>query len=258
MTASASTSGPPTASSPRATGTSMDTVSLDSPPDGLGGARVRQGPADRARRTATGQLEFGWAAKRNPQPLAAVKRLFATEDDVTDRSHARSRSRRPPAIFFRQIQERAAAAGLDLDRAVVTIPANSRGAARFRTKICGRPGGHRGRSPCSTSRPRQRWPTARRIGDGERVLVFDWGGGTLDVTVLQNIEGAFMEEASKGIQRLGGIDLDEAFRGGGPAKVPDGLARSTRSTSSGQGEALDAGRDPLLAARRRHGRGHPR
>lgn len=52
---------------------------------------------------------------------------------------------------------------------------------------------------------------AKTIRDGDRVRAFDWGGGTLDVTVLQNIDGAFVEEASKGIQRLGGIDLDDAF-----------------------------------------------
>jgi molecular chaperone DnaK (HSP70) len=52
---------------------------------------------------------------------------------------------------------------------------------------------------------------ARRIGSDQRILVFDWGGGTLDVTVLQAVEGAFIEQASKGVQRLGGLDLDAAF-----------------------------------------------
>ena len=41
--------------------------------------------------------------------------------------------------------------------------------------------------------------------------MFDWGGGTLDVTVLQAVEGTFIEQASKGIQRLGGLDLDAAL-----------------------------------------------
>ena len=41
--------------------------------------------------------------------------------------------------------------------------------------------------------------------------MFDWGGGTLDVTMLQSFDGVFIEQASKGIQRLGGIDIDEAF-----------------------------------------------
>jgi molecular chaperone DnaK (HSP70) len=62
----------------------------------------------------------------------------------------------------------------------------------------------------------------RHIADGDRVLVYDWGGGTLDVTILRSVGGVFMEEASKGIQRLGGIDLDAAFAAAMRAKVPAG------------------------------------
>lgn len=51
----------------------------------------------------------------------------------------------------------------------------------------------------------------RAIGQNQRILVFDWGGGTLDVTVLEAVGGVFIEETSKGIQRLGGIDLDWKF-----------------------------------------------
>ena len=39
--------------------------------------------------------------------------------------------------------------------------------------------------------------------------MFDWGGGTVDVTVLRYEEGLFEEEASRGIAELGGLELDE-------------------------------------------------
>jgi molecular chaperone DnaK (HSP70) len=42
------------------------------------------------------------------------------------------------------------------------------------------------------------------------------------VTVLQNIDGAFIEEASKGVQRLGGVDLDDAFAAEIRSKLPAG------------------------------------
>ena len=45
-------------------------------------------------------------------------------------------------------------------------------------------------------------------GDDQTVLVVDWGGGTLDVTVLELVDGVFLEHASKGVQRLGGLDFD--------------------------------------------------
>ncbi|MFJ8198218.1 Hsp70 family protein [Streptomyces sp. NPDC096152] len=40
-------------------------------------------------------------------------------------------------------------------------------------------------------------------------LVFDWGGGTIDVTVLEHYDGIFDEMASRGITALGGLEFDE-------------------------------------------------
>lgn len=202
-----------------ASGSSMETVSLDKPPGEwaeLGFDRVL--PTVLADRS--GALEFGWLAKRNPNQLAAVKRMFQTDDDVTIGSH-HLKVEEAAAVFFRQIKERAAHSGLHLDSAVVTIPANSRGAARFRTKISAGLSGIEVialvNEPTAAA-----MAYAKTIRDGDRVLVFDWGGGTLDVTVLQNIDGAFIEEASKGIQRLGGIDIDAAFAAAVRAKLPAG------------------------------------
>lgn len=197
----------------------LETVALDQPPVDwaeLGFDRVLPTVLADDR----GTLEFGWKAKRNPNKLAAVKRLFKTDDDVQIGSH-HLRVEEAAAVFFRQIKERAAASGLYLDRAVVTIPANSRGAARFRTKVSAGLSGIEVlalvNEPTAAA-----MAYARTIRDGQRVLVFDWGGGTLDVTVLQNVDGAFVEETSKGIQQLGGIDLDEAFERSLRSRLPVG------------------------------------
>lgn len=155
---------------------------------------------------------FGWEAKKQSEgKLEAVKRLFATDDDVQIGTQ-RLRVEEAAAMFFRHIQQRAAEVGnvAHLDQAVVTIPANSRGKARFRTKVSAGLAGIEVMALINE-------PTAaamahaRAIGENQRILVFDWGGGTLDVTVLQAIEGTFIEQASKGIQRLGGIDIDQAL-----------------------------------------------
>ena len=166
---------------------------------------------------------FGWAAKRQPAgKLEAVKRLFATEDTVTIGDQT-LKVEVAAALFFRHIQEQAAAQGIlgRLDRAVVTIPANSRGLARYRTKLAA---GLAGMEVLALINE----PTAaamafaHAIGQRQRVLVVDWGGGTLDVTVLQAFDGVFIEQASKGVQRLGGLDIDDAFR----AAVRPGIAGS--------------------------------
>jgi molecular chaperone DnaK (HSP70) len=197
----------------------IETISLDEPPQEwatLGFDKVL--PTVIA--DIGGELAFGWRAKRSPNKLEAVKRLFAKEDTVTIGGKTRQ-VEEAAGLFFRQIKNKAASAGLTLNQAVVTIPANSRGVARFRTKITA---GLSGIEVLALVNE----PTAaamaygRNIADGHRILVFDWGGGTLDVTVLRNIDGVFMEEASKGIQKLGGIDLDETFEAALRHRVPTG------------------------------------
>jgi molecular chaperone DnaK (HSP70) len=159
-----------------------------------------------------GQPTFGWRAKTmEGAKLEAVKRLFATEDQVVIGSQKLD-VETAAAIFFRHIQGRAAASGLmeRLDRAVVTIPANSRGKARYRTKLSAGLAGIEV-SALINEPTAAAMAHARAIGENQRILVFDWGGGTLDVTVLEAVNGVFIEETSKGIQRLGGIDLDLKF-----------------------------------------------
>jgi molecular chaperone DnaK len=196
----------------RASGTSVEAVKLDDQVpiewEGAGFDLVLPSVIG----FADGRPTFGWPAKQQTSDrLEAVKRLFATADTVTigDRE---LKVEEVAAMFFRTIQSRVAQAGFTtrLDRAVVTIPANSRGRARYRTKLSA---GLAGIEVAALINE----PTAaamahaRAIGQNQRILVFDWGGGTLDVTVLQSIDGTFIEQSSKGIQRLGGLDVDAAF-----------------------------------------------
>jgi molecular chaperone DnaK (HSP70) len=170
---------------------------------------------------ADGKPIFGWPAKKlRDNKLEAVKRLFATDDTVKI-GPTELKVEEAGAIFFRHIQQRATAQGLAtrLDRAVVTIPANSRGLARYRTKLSAGLAGIEVlaliNEPTAAAMAH-----AQVIGQNQRILVFDWGGGTLDVTVLQSYEGTFIEQSSKGIQRLGGLDIDAAFMAAVLPRVP--------------------------------------
>lgn len=200
-------------------GGDVSTVALDEPPQ-----EWAELGFDKVLPTVIAQngdsIDFGWRAKRNPKRLDAVKRLFATEDEVLVGSRT-MKVEEAAAIFFRQISTRATEAGLDLDAAVVTIPANSRGVARFRTKVSAGLSGIEVlallNEPTAAA-----MAYARHIDDDQRVLVFDFGGGTLDVTILRSVEGVFVEEASKGVGRLGGIDIDRAFADTVKRRVPAG------------------------------------
>ncbi|AWI32228.1 Hsp70 family protein [Streptomyces tirandamycinicus] len=80
---------------------------------------------------------------------------------------------------------------------------------------------------------RVRYVTARLL-QGElddaavEAFVFDWGGGTIDVTILEHYDGVFDEMASRGITALGGLEFDEALVKQVLAKLgspPDRLTR---------------------------------
>ncbi|GAA1740308.1 Hsp70 family protein [Luedemannella helvata] len=205
----------------RATAKTVEAVQLDTPP-----ADWHQAGFDRVLPSVIGIVDgrppvFGWEAKRlGSGRLEAVKRLFATDDTVTI-GNEQLKVEEAAAIFFRHIQAKAAGAGFTsrLDQAVVTIPANSRGLARYRTKLSAGLAGIEVMALINE-------PTAaamahaRAIRQNQRILVFDWGGGTLDVTVLQSFEGTFIEQSSKGIQRLGGLDIDTAFLASVLPRIP--------------------------------------
>lgn len=152
---------------------------------------------------------FGWAAKqRTTDRIAAVKRLLRAEDVVQlSDSDETFFIETIASYLFARLRDGAKAAGVDATDAVVTVPANSRGLARHRTKIAAGMVGLNVRALLNEPTAAAMAAAFHEQGD-RKLMVFDWGGGTLDVTVLDAVEGVFIEKASKGIQSLGGLDLD--------------------------------------------------
>lgn len=152
---------------------------------------------------------FGWAAKQRPGSLSAVKRLLRAEE-IAEVDGVEYVVEEIATMIFGHLKRASQRQGVSFDQAVVTIPANSRGIARHRTKLAAGMAGVQVMALINE-------PTAAAMAYSmassheESMLVVDWGGGTLDVTVLRNVEGVFMEQASKGIQQLGGLDLDAAL-----------------------------------------------
>jgi molecular chaperone DnaK (HSP70) len=155
------------------------------------------------------RLCFGWEAKQQSGGrFDAVKRMFATQLDFTvDDSGDALAVEEVATMLFAELRRRAIASGVTADQAVITVPANSKGRARHRTKLCAGMAGFEvlaliNEPTAAAMAYAQRHPEVRQL------LVFDWGGGTLDVTVLQSIDGVFIEQASSGLPRSGGIDFD--------------------------------------------------
>jgi molecular chaperone DnaK len=156
-----------------------------------------------------GRLCFGWEAKQKTEGrFDAVKRMFATQlDYALDDAGSALAVEEVATMLFSELRRRTIANGVTADQAVITVPANSKGRARHRTKLCAGMAGFEvlaliNEPTAAAMAYAQRHPETRQL------LVFDWGGGTLDVTVLQSIDGVFIEQTSSGLPRSGGIDFD--------------------------------------------------
>ncbi|MER6348042.1 Hsp70 family protein [Streptomyces sp. NPDC001595] len=171
-------------------------------------------------------LCFGWSAKcETAEPQDAVKRMLASRPRAMEEGELAPagtvpeehevwlgdepfRSTAVAAALFEQMRAGVRRNLREMEEAVVTVPANATGAARYRTRAAARLAGIKVKALINE-------PTAAAIsyahdfpGEG-RFLVFDWGGGTIDVTVLEHYDGIFDEMASRGITALGGLEFDE-------------------------------------------------
>lgn len=99
----------------------------------------------------------------------------------------------------------------EITGAVITVPANFNDAQRQATKEAGERAGFVVERIINE-------PTAAALAFGidnmeteGKILIYDLGGGTFDVTVLEMIEGSLDVMASRGVNQLGGRDFDEAI-----------------------------------------------
>ena len=117
------------------------------------------------------------------------------------------------ALLRDVVQKVIAAEGAPPERVVLTHPANW---GPFRRELFDEvPAGRRGRGAAMVTEPEAAaayYATSRRLDDGEIVAVYDLGGGTFDATVVRKRpEGLEILGTPEGIERLGGVDFDEAI-----------------------------------------------
>ncbi|MFE1173113.1 Hsp70 family protein [Streptomyces sp. NPDC058773] len=154
---------------------------------------------------------FGWEAKlRSEEAAEACKRLLKNDEYVTIRGRRFAATTVAAGVF--QAMRKGAEHNLTaIDQAVITVPANATGAARYRTRAAAQFAGIEVLALLNE-------PTAAAISyvhelrEARTILVFDWGGGTIDVTVLDYQDGFFEELASRGVTELGGLEIDRRLR----------------------------------------------
>ncbi|MDD1718919.1 MAG: molecular chaperone DnaK [Methanoregulaceae archaeon] len=164
--------------------------------------------------TKDGQLLVGEPARRqtvsNPDgTVLAAKRKIGT--DHVYRIHGKTYTPQQISAFLLQKIKRDAEAflGEEVKKAVITVPAYFNDNQRTATKDAGTIAGLEVVRLVNE-------PTAASMaygldkGTDHKILVFDLGGGTLDVTIMEFGGGTFSVLSTSGDTQLGGTDMDKA------------------------------------------------
>ncbi len=163
--------------------------------------------------TKTGERLVGQVAKRqaitNPdRTISSIKRDMGTDRKVSidDKSYS---PQEISAMILQKLKSDAESyLGETVSQAVITVPAYFSDAQRQATKDAGKIAGLEVLRIINE-------PTAAALAYGldkdsdQKIMVYDLGGGTFDVSILEIGDGVFEVLATSGNNRLGGDDFDE-------------------------------------------------
>ena len=160
-----------------------------------------------------GEIIVGGAAKRqmvtNKDTVYSIKRLMGTNEKV-EANGKKYTPQEISAMILGDLKKTAEAyLGEKVTKAVITVPAYFNDAQRQATKDAGKIAGLEVERIINE-------PTAAALAYGldkqdenQTVLVYDLGGGTFDVSILELGDGVFEVKSTSGNNKLGGDDFDK-------------------------------------------------
>ena len=163
--------------------------------------------------TKTGDRLVGQVAKRqaitNPEnTVASIKRFMGTDHKVTLNGKEYTPQQVSAMILQKLKADAEAYLGESVTEAVITVPAYFNDSQRQATKDAGTIAGLNVRRIINE-------PTAAALAygvdkeDDQKIMVYDLGGGTFDVSIIEMGDGVTEVLATNGDTHLGGDDFDE-------------------------------------------------
>ena len=163
--------------------------------------------------TKDGERIVGQVAKRNlvmnpDRTVASIKRDMGTNKVITIDGKDYS-PQEISAIILRKLRTDAESfVGEEITDAIITVPAYFNDAQRQATKDAGKIAGLNVLRIINE-------PTAAALAYGlqkeenQKILIYDFGGGTFDISIVELSDGVFEVAATRGDNRLGGDDIDQ-------------------------------------------------